>query len=429
LSAGDIPGEPKALRIEIVLQRLFGFTLLARLLYPFFNSPLDHIFSDPQRHWENAGAFLHPTIMGAQDPFLYQLWLYALRTLSAGSAPTIMLGCGLLCAAMPYGWYRALRELVPRSRAYFGAILIGCLPESISIYAYFMNESLLIALTGFAFWLTLRANRKRTMPAFVLAAAVWLCAAFTRTVAVPMAAACILGLWLTQSGRVPKALVAMALASSLALAAGLHARTKLHFFAPLGNLYFNEIYNRSGNRDIQVDYGLDGRYVFGSPSFYNPTFFPFSDWRTGRRGTMSFSIDLTQGRRDWLEVARHAGEHRDLPRWRQRLEDLVYLFFAPPWPNSTESNLVGWLTLWSRWIWAPVVGVVIWAAVSRRYLGAAWVIPLCGLGSMALLAAQSEGVMEGRFREPIDTILFAALFLIRWRGNGPSLHPPPMLES
>src|ERR1039457_6531831 len=107
---------------------LFGLLLLVRLLYPFFNSPLGHLFSDPQRHWENGESFLHPTIMGSSDPFLYQLWIYLLRQIAHGTAPTVLLGCGLLCAAMPYGWYRTLREVQPKSRALLGALLIGLVP-------------------------------------------------------------------------------------------------------------------------------------------------------------------------------------------------------------------------------------------------------------------------------------------------------------
>jgi hypothetical protein len=83
------------------LQMAFGWLLLCRLLYPFFNSPLDHLFSDPLRHWENGANFLHPSIMGCADPRLYQLWIFALRRLAHDSAPTVLLGCGLLCAAMP----------------------------------------------------------------------------------------------------------------------------------------------------------------------------------------------------------------------------------------------------------------------------------------------------------------------------------------
>jgi len=77
------------------VKRLFELLLVARLLFPFFNSPLSHLYSDPQRHWDNAALFLHPNIMGANDPYLYQLWLFVARWLSNGHAAPVQLSCGL----------------------------------------------------------------------------------------------------------------------------------------------------------------------------------------------------------------------------------------------------------------------------------------------------------------------------------------------
>jgi len=94
-----------------ILRALFGAALVQRLLYPFFNSPLQHLYSDPGRHWNNALQFLHPDVLGSGDPYFYQLWLFVLQRLAgvnSASGPSasgiILLGCGLLCAAMPYGW-------------------------------------------------------------------------------------------------------------------------------------------------------------------------------------------------------------------------------------------------------------------------------------------------------------------------------------
>ena len=104
------------------MRALFGATLVLRLVYPFFASPLDRLFSDPARHWDNALHFFEPGVMGSSDPYLYQVWLFALQRFAAsgalgGFAPTVQLGTGMLCAAMPYGWYRALRELLPERQA------------------------------------------------------------------------------------------------------------------------------------------------------------------------------------------------------------------------------------------------------------------------------------------------------------------------
>jgi hypothetical protein len=407
-----------ALVTERRLQICFAVLLQFRLLYPFFNSPLQHLYSDPQRHWENGARFLHPDIMGAADPRLYQVWMFAVRSLSHDFAPTVLFASGILCAAMPYGWYRALRELQPRRRALLGAIVIGLIPESISLYGFFMNETLLITLLGFCFWLTLRARRKKDLPAFALATLIWLCAALTRTVALPMAALCLASLWLAQTQRLGKLLVGAAIACLLIVPAGLYGRSKLHFFAPFGNLHFNEIYNASGMHDIAIDYGPDGAYQFGSPSFYSATFYPFSPWSTDRSGVIAVKIDLAQGRAPWVAAKQNALRLRTFPAWRQRYEDFLHLLFGQVWPNSDTATPLGWLTVWARWLLAPLLALVCWGLLTRRYQGAGYLLPVCGLGMVALLLLQDEGVMEARFREPADAILVCAALLLTFRRRG-----------
>jgi hypothetical protein len=390
------------------VKRLFELLLVARLLFPFFDPPVTHLYSDPQRHWDNAAYFLHPGIMGSSDPFLYQLWLWGVRRVAAQEVAIILLACGLLCALMPYGWYRALRELLPRHWALGGAIVIALIPESISMYAYFMNETLLMSLLGACFWFTLRSYRKRTFGAYALACVAWWCAALTRTIALPMAAACLGVLWLTQQQRLRKAAATVAIAAALVIPAGLHARRNLHYFAPFGNLYSNSIYHDSGMHDVALDYGPLGQYQFGAPSFYNPTYYPFSNWTTDRTGVVEVHIDTTRGRADWQRERERVLALRRFPYWRQRWEDLQYLLFAQNWPNQGTSTWISAATLWTRWLWAPLVLFVVWTAGRRWYRGMAWLLAGCGLGTFALLMAQTQGVTEARFREPIDALLVAA---------------------
>ena len=409
------------------MKRLFELILLARLLFPFFDSPLTHLYSDPQRHWDNAAQFLHPNIMGANDPYLYQLWLFLVRACSHGDAATVQLSCGLLCAAMPLGWYRALRELLPKQWALGGAILIALIPESVSMYAYFMNETLLMSLLGFCFWLTLRSQRKGTLSAYALACLAWTCAALTRTVALPLALACVAGLWLLQSQRPQKLIVAALIACALVIPAGLHSARPLGYFAPFGNLYFNSIYHDSGMHDIAVDYGAQGRFQFGAPSFYSPTYYPFSDWLTDRRGTAMITIDLRRGRTDWQNEERRVRAMRQFPAWRQRWEDFQYLLFGQNWPNSDATTFIGEATRWCRWFVAPLLALLAWASLRRWFVGASWLLPACGLGMIALLIVQTQGVTEARFRQPIDAILVAAAvcaLYFRYAAPASAVHAP-----
>lgn len=393
------------------LRTLFATILVGRLLYPFFNSPLSHLFSDPLRHWQTGLDFLHPDVMGGNDPFFYQFFLFVLRSLSADSAPAVLTVCGILCAAQPYGWYRALREVITREASLAGACIIGLVPGFLGVYGYFMTETLLLTLTGFAFWMTLRAARKRTLGAFLAATAVWLLAAHTRIVVLPMAGICLSWLWLRQPQKLLKIMTGGLIAAAITLPAGLHGREALGYFVPMGNLYVNEIYHDSGRKEIALDFGRQGRYGFGCPSYYNPTFYPFSEWKTARTGTVSVVIDTRRGRMDWRAEAQRVRAERALAPLQDRWENLLYLAFGQEWPDNNTQTLIGWMTVWSRWLWLPVVFAVAVCCLQKRYSGVQWLLPVCSLSLMALLGFQSEGTMEGRFRKPVEPVLVAALIV------------------
>lgn len=394
------------------LRWAFGAVLLWRLLFPFVDSPLQHLFSDPARHWSNAGRFLDPDVIGAGDPYLYQLWLYLVRTLSADDPAAVTLSCGLLCAAMPYGWYRALRELLPRRRALMGGLIMALVPDLFSIYAYFMNETLLLSLSGFAFWLGFRAWRKETLGAWTLACVAWACTVFTRAIALPMAVLCLATIWVVQPRRWATAAIAAAGFSLLAVPAGLHGYGRLGFFAPLGNVHLSEIYSLSGRKNIELDMGAAGRWGFGSPSFYNPTFFPFSNWLTDREGTVRVSIDLKDGRADWLAERERVKAASSFSRWQQYRENVAYTLFGQSWPDNDPNAWSGRLAVWSRWFWPPLIGYVAWGFWRGRYRGIGRLLPLCSLGMLLFLMVQRSGIVEGRYVKPLHPVVLAAAIVL-----------------
>jgi len=402
-------------QLEHRLRWAFGAVLLLRLLFPFFDSPLSHLYSDPARHWENGQRLLDPTFMGSSDPLLYQVWLYLLDRIPGDVHAVIATGAGILCVMAPYGWYRALKELLPRRWALGGALVIALIPGSISIFAYFANETLLLALTGFAFWATFRAQRKRSRSSFAIACALWLAAGFTRSVALPMALLCLLAIWLPQPQRLQKAAIGAALLSVFLVPAGLHARINLHFFAPFGNPYLNRIYAAGGHKNIEIDLGPKGRYGFGSPSFYNPTFYPFSDWMTDRSGSTAIAVDLNGAREPWIRELARIEQERTFPRWRSYWEGFLYASFGQSWPDNDRGSVSGWLTVWTRWLGLPLILMVAIGVARGRFRGREWLLPLCGLGMFWYFIVQQQGIMEGRYRKPIDPIFVAAAIVMTRR--------------
>jgi len=191
--------------------------------------------------------------------------------------------------------------------------------------------------------------------------------------------------------------------------AGLHCRAGLGFFSPVGNLYLNEIYRESGRKVIDLDFGPGGRFEFGSPSFFNPTFYPFSDWTTARTGAVQVSIDTQAGRAPWIAARARARAERSLPRLQDGWENLLYLGLGQPWPQNDPRTLLGYCSIWMRWVWPVLFAFVALGALQQRFRGADWLLPASALGMLALLSVQQQGVMEARFRMPVDPIFLAAL--------------------
>lgn len=428
------PSRPEALAAgasasampRLLLRAAFAAVLLLRFVFPFRDSPLSHIYSDPQRHLENGIRLFHPTFMGSSDPLMYQVWIWLLSQIHGSMNMVMAAGTGLLCAAMPYGWYRALRELLPRGWALAGGVVIGLVPAFLSIYAYFMNETLLLSLTGFAFWATFRAQRKRTVAAFAAACALWLLCGFTRTVALPMGLLCLLSIWLPQPDKLAKMALGVCMVLVLAIPAGMHGRMRLGYFAPFGNPYLPQVYQASGNKTITIDLGRDGGYGFGSPSFYNPTFYPFSDWMTDRDGNVAIHVDLSHGRADWIAEKARVERERTFPLWRGYWENFLYLCFAQSWPDNDLSSLSGRLAVWTRWIWPPLILLVALGVARGRFRGREWLLPLCGLGVFFYLMVQHEGVMEGRYRKPVDPVIAAAAVVLLYRVTRRAPRPRPL---
>jgi hypothetical protein len=242
-----------------------------------------------------------------------------------------------------------------------------------------------------------------------------------------MALVCLGGVWLLQPReRFVKALIGVLAFLLLAAPAGMHARMRLGFFAPFGNAYPVQIYALSGRHNIELDLGTGGHWGYGSPSFYSPTFYPFSDWTSDRQGTVSVKIDLARGREGWLAERARTARESTFSGWQRLKENLLYLLFAQSWPDNNLDDLSGQLTVWSRWLWPVVMLYVAWGAVVRGYRGREWLLPACALGMLIFLALQTTAIIEARYRKPIDPVLVAAAVVLycRTRKVAPTLLSP-----
>jgi len=392
--------------------------LIIRFCYVFYNDPLHHIFSDPGRHWINGKRFFWPHIMGSIDPFVYQFWLRALQWFDRGTGYVVLAGAGMLSVALPFLWFKALRELLPLSWALVAATVIGFMPSLFMIYSYFMNETLLLTLLACGFWLTLRAMRTKDWPTLLAFALAWATAGYTRIVALPLAGLCFVVLATTLPWRKTAGLAAaMGVAFGVfAYPACWHSATNLNYCAPFGSTYFNAIYRASSAKTMKMKIVGQSDWDFSSPSMYTQPLAPISDWQWSRAGTYVMQIDPSNGREDWETMLHAIQEYGPgLPWLDDKIENAIMLFFDPSWPDDNQTYAWGWLGYWNRWLWVPLTVAVGLGMLKVRPGRRDALVPFAGLMLMALLLVQTNAVMEGRYRKPAEPLLIAGAFVLLHR--------------
>ncbi len=400
------------------------YMLWQRFQWPFVHSPLNHLFSDPARHYENGMRLLDPTLMGSIDPFLYQFYVWIILTAGNNEPWLIETITGTLCAVMPLFWYLFLRETVPSIWATLGCLVIAAMPSLLIIYGFFMNETLLLNLLGLAFWLTWRSIRVQTASSFTLAAAMWALASITRFVAFPMACACLLYLAWRHKDYVARPLIALACFALISIWPMLHSQARLNVYAPFGYPMLSKIYAASSAKIISFTVAPSGaEYGFSSPALHGPgPLEPLSSWKSARDGTFSFIIDTRKGGEDWAAALQNATTQSPYGLRHQLRDNIVYFFFDESWPDSTERKDVPelYLNRLLRWMWAPLMALIIvalWPFLRARPACDQRFFVLLTLLMIGLMCIQLDGVIEGRYRKPLEPlILIAALLVIRHVG-------------
>ena len=386
-------------------------------------NPMDHIWSDPGRHWHLGIRPLETQPMAAIDPIGYQIYIGVLAKLTVYSPVLVAYWTSLLSLCGPWLWYRFLRELTPqRDWALAGWVLLAALPSWSAIYSYFMQETLMLPLLGAALWATWRCRRKSDTASFVLAVGIWLLAGLTRGICFPLGAVAMTWIWLAQGHKVPRAAASLALL--LAVLGPLAGRSwsLARLISPHGIGQMVQLYQRAGTESFTIEFTRRGgaehwALVFTSPSANDAPFAPFSDRRMRREGTTHFSIDLDAGSRDW-KAAMNSLPPWDISRvaWLTG-DNLINLFFGNSWPDTYRERVIGQINYWSRWIWAPlaagclVMTLVYWRRRPERLLPALLLTWFVVQGLFPL------SVNEGRYRKPFEGLLIAQCLLLASGGR------------
>lgn len=388
-----------------------------RLFNVIAHNPMDHLWSDPQRHWDHAREPLTPSPMALFDPPVYQTFLSIVERFTMGIPGLVALYVSALSLLGPWCWFRFLREtLASRNVALAGWAVLSLLPTWIGIYSYFMTETLFLPALGASLWLTARARRKNDFPSFMAMVAMWTVCGLTRPIAVPAAGLLAAWIWLFHPEKLKTAVWSVLLAVAIMAPIAVRNYSFYRIWAPYGNGWINKIYATSGARTIELHFTQRGAYWvygFGSPSIDTHPLAPLSDWTSSRAGTVVVNVDFDKGSRDW-EKAYEKNALHGAALWRLRAENLVFLFFGDSWPDNNPAYAMGYLSNVIRWIWAPFFLVLAAATVLQwRVILARPFLPVAIATWIFLQGALLVVPNEGRYRKPMEGLFVAwALTLV-----------------
>ncbi len=370
------------------------------------------------KYWYNGINFFEQSYIGAISPKLYQLWIFFIYHISNGNSWGILFFTGLLCAIMPWLWYKALREIFTKNVSVIIAIIIAIIPSLLFIYSYFMAETLFLVLLPLSFWLSFRAVRKKQIIPFIIAVLCWMLASHTRIIALPLAFVMIIYMFLNQKHKFKALLGAILIIMAAIILPGFHSNKVINVFSPFHFTLPNQIYRKAGTISYSYLTEKEGHYFICPSNRINPLA-PFFEYKSYRKNeNYHFQVDTRKGLEDWLRVYK---EVDDKYTWNQYFEDLkdnfVYLIFAPSWPDAHDGpyHWTKSLNFHMRWMWPPLIFLIlIFTPIIYRKLSDQRhrLILILTYLLLILLIFQTAGVMEGRFRKPIEPLIIISSAII-----------------
>lgn len=383
-------------------------------------NPLDFLLADPGRHWANGLRFPKGAYFGASDPIGYQVYIAALRRVTADNRLLVALASALMSVLMPWTYYRAARNFGLAKIASLGVwAFIVWTPPLLAIYHFIMMETLLLLLEGAALWATARHLRVGGSKAFLTSVLLWTAATLTKPTVLPLAAICILWSCWKKFPSLKTIGTAAVLVLVLLLPQAIRSYIALGFIAPFGNPWLTKIQHRAGLKGLEVNfYSHANPYFhfrtapnydmdFSSPSCYVRPLLPFSDWMIHRAASNSklvVTINSQYGEAGWEDAynSLNVGWREWLRQWR---ENIVLFLFAPSYPEHETSQWVDRLETEARWMWAPIVLLVILGNLRAFTKKRFHLIPVAVTCFTLFLALQNVVTFEGRYRKPLEPLL------------------------
>ncbi len=400
------------------LKNIFLVTVIFRFIFPFYYNPINALFSDTLRHWNNGHSFFSaPNFINAMDAKAYQIYIFLLQVISndGENRAIIALVTGILCASFSIFWLKFFKEVFSRKEAYIFAIIFSIFPSFFGIYSLFMSETLMLTWMGLSTWLTFRYFRKKDFPSLLVAIISLIILCFIKLTNVIFIMLFIAAIILRSENKVRNAFITSVIFLTLTFLSGNYNYKVAKIFAPFGFIDIAKPSFYSDKYGVEVNSNL-GTYNFVSPSYSYDPFYPFNLYKTHRKKELyQYNIDVEKGQVGWNEAIEKAKREASLELiLRNKLETAIFFVFGGSWPDSgiepkTDEFFKQPNSL-SRWIWAPLFIFVIFFSLRTRCSTEMSFIILANFVTLLAILLLSETMLEGRYRKAIEPYTLIAFY-------------------
>ena len=262
----------------------------------------------------------------------------------------------------------------------------------------------------------------------------WALACLTKPTVVPLAGVCLLWTFWKRRPNWRALAIGAVIGIVMLIPQSIRTKKELGFYAPFGNPWLAKIVHRDDARrtyfhfytHASADLDLrtrpaDEEDIISPPSGFLQPLLPLSPWAIRRAffdSKAQVTINFAAGERDW-KAAYEFFDNDPYERMVQWRENIVLFLFAPSWPETPTGQWDGHLEYLARWMWAPLVLIVLllnlWEFVRRHFD----LIPVGVTVITLVLMLQNEILMEGRYRKPVEPLLLLNLvwLIANWRAR------------
>ena len=386
-----------------------------RVEWAVTHSPIDFVFSDPERHWVDATHPLDTSPMAGIDPPAYELWLGAVARITLGDRVALGIYAALLSLAAPFFWFLFARTVLKdKIWALWFWVALTWLPSWMCIFSYFMNETILIPLLGMSLWLTAR-EAEDTSGRWIGLNLSWAFTCLTRIIALPVAVVAMGFALRATKFRLRRTLLTAVVWACVLIPFSFRSYQILHIATPFGLPYPHHVYWESGQREVFLHFtkpsnGTVYNYYFAAPSISNEPLRPFSDYKIRPTGRVDIFVNLDKGAADWKASA--AANAPDFSRRIQLYGENALLFLlGDSWPDNDRRFTWQDVGYHFHWAWAVIIlGAVLGSLAYTYRRRSLELLPALAVVSFIVPLLSNAGVMEGRFRKPLEGIFILALF-------------------